>query len=370
MFNFGPYIDVLPNFLIAFALGLILTPFLKRYGLKHGFSTKGKEAGDADSRDYHTRLHKGTIPRLGEFAMLIPLLLLLWRDLNLTTQVFGIVTAILMVGISGAFDSKYHLSEFVKLYILFFASLILIFTGTIIDVHSIINFGSFDYIIQNPITQTELSTISALLTMAWLFVIPTALSYVGGVDGLSEGTSAIAILILLLIGIRNGDVLTITIGSIALGGLLGLLPYNFHPASIYSEHLIYGFLIAILAIISKGKITTSILILTVPILDFIYVSITRLRKYFQEQKGINIRMILHYLGTGDLNHLHHRLMKVFGNNPVKISLFQYLLYAGIGFVALAVSGLYLTFAILGSIAVIVLIFVWINKIITNERHKQ
>jgi hypothetical protein len=63
-------------------------------------------------------------------------------------------------------------------------------------------------------------------------------------------------------------------------------------------------------------------------------------------------------------------MKVFGNNPVKISLFQYLLYAGIGFVALAVSGLYLTFAILGSIAVIVLIFVWINKIITNERHKQ
>jgi UDP-GlcNAc:undecaprenyl-phosphate/decaprenyl-phosphate GlcNAc-1-phosphate transferase len=304
--------------------------------------------------------------------MLIPLLLLMWKGLNLNTQVFGIVIAVCMVGISGAFDSKYDLSEFVKLYILFFSSLLLIFTGTVIDLNSVINVSSFDVTILNPLTNSSLSLLSAVVTFFWIFVISTALSYVGGVDGLSEGTSAIAILILTLIGIRNGDVLTVTIGSLALGGLLGLLPYNFYPAVIYSEHLIYGFIIAILAIVSKGKITTSILILTITLLYFVYVSYRRLKKYFSENSGFNLRLMLHYLGgTSEMAHLHHRMMKL-GQTPINITLIQYVMYGVLGFIALAVSGLYLTFAIFSSSVIIVLIFIWINSLIKkkNERIKQ
>jgi UDP-GlcNAc:undecaprenyl-phosphate GlcNAc-1-phosphate transferase len=351
---------VLPNLISAFIIGLILTPFLRRFGLKHGFCTKPASESLPDERGNITKHHKKTMSRLGEFAMLIPLALLMWKDINLTTQVLGITIAISMIGLFGAFDSKYNISEFVKLYVLFFAGVILIFTGTVANFHSIIDLSRFDTVIFNPITQTNLSLISVIFTLAWIYIIPTALSYVGGVDGLSEGTSAIAIMILMLIGIRNGDVVTITIGSLCLGGLLGLLPYNFHPAVIFSEHLIYGYVIAILAITSQAKIPTSIILLTVPILDFIYVTVHRIRRYFRENKGINLRLILHYMGTGDRNHFHHKLMDL-GMKPANIAFFQYVLYAALGLVALAVSDLYLTFAILGSTVIIVLIFYYIHR---------
>lgn len=357
--NFAPYINVLPNLLVAFFFGLVLTPILRAIGLKYGFSTKPKNAGDDQSRDYQTRLHDVTISRLGEFAMIIPLLLLMWNTLDLTTQTFGIVMTVALVGIFGAMDSKYHLSEFVKLFILVFSGIMLVFTGTAININSIIDVHNFDILINNPLTNSQLSLFSILITMGWVLIVPTALSYVGGIDGLSEGTSAIAILIFLLIGIRNGDPLTITLASLSLGGLLGLLPYNFYPKMIMSEHLIYGYLIAILSIVSQAKIPTAILILTIPLLDFIYVCFFRTRRYFRENKHFSPRLFLHYLGTPDKNHLHHRLLSL-GLGHVEISLVQYLAYGILGVIALVVSGLHLTIAILGSAGLIVLIFYYIN----------
>ena len=360
--NLEPYISVLPNVLYAFFLGLILTPILRMIGLRFGFSTKPASQSKPDERGNNVKLHTVTISRLGEFAMLIPLFLFMWRDLNFDSpQIFGIVLSILMVAIVGALDSKYNLSEFVKLFVLFFASIILIFTGTVINFHSILDLSSFDLYINNPLTRTQLSLMSAFITLAWICVVSTAVSYVGGVDGLSEGTSAIAIMILTLIGIRNGDILTIVIGTLCFGGLLGLLPYNFYPKSIMSEHLIYGFVIAILAIISQGKIATSILILTIPLIDFIYVVYNRSERYFKEKTSrFSIRLYLHALGTPEKNHLHHKMLQLGLNHP-QIALIQYGMYAILGFVALVVSGLYLTLAILGSVAIVVLIFYYIGR---------
>lgn len=352
-FNFEPYIKVLPNIFFAFAIGLALTPILRRIGLKYGFATKARQDLDPGDRGYETRLNTQCMPRLGEFAMLVPLALLMWKDLNLNTQILGIVMAIVLVAGVGVFDSKYNLSEFVKLFIIFFASIILIFTGTAV---TIFQQGPF---INNPLTQEPLYLSTFFISMAWFYIIPTALSYVGGIDGLSEGTSAIAIMILTLLAIRYNVALGIVIGSLSLGGLLGLLPYNFHPAVIYSEHLIYGYLIAILAILSKGKISISILLLTAPLIDFVFIECKRLRKYFRENKKINIRLIIHYLGTGDRTHLHHKMMEL-GFGHVKIALIQYVVYATLGFIALAVSGMYLTFALIGSMVIIVLIFTYIN----------
>lgn len=370
MFNFEPYVNILPNVLIAFLIGLLITPLLRKIGLRYGFSTKGKGLATKDDRGFETRTHTGVMSRLGEFAVLIPVFLLMWQSLNLNVQVFGIVMSLGMMGIIGAFDAKYDLSEFVKLSILLFVSILLIFTGTVIDIHSIIDLRFVDFFINNPLNGSQLSLLGSLVTIAWIMIISTAVSYVGGVDGLGEGTCAIAIMILTLIGVRNGDVLTVTLGSLALGGMLGLLPYNFHPAVIYSEHLTYGFLIAILSIISKGKITASVLLLTVPLLDFIYVTYLRSKKYFEEQDRFSIKLFLHYLGgRGGLIHLHHRMMKIVGNNPVKISLIQYIAYGVLGVIALAVSSLYLTLAIVSSFALFVLIFILINRYIKNGQSK-
>lgn len=371
--NFDQYLEVLPQFLIAFAMGLLLTPILRKIGLKYGFATKPKSQANEGERSVETRLHKETKSRLGEFAMLIPLGLLMWKNLELDTRLFGIVTSIFMIGVLGAFDSKYNLSEFVKLYILFTASIILIFTGTFVSLGQIINYEGISWLksivdfvsISNPLTNSTLDLFSILISLAWFYIISTAISYVGGTDGLSEGTAAIAILILTLIGIRNFDILTITIGTLCLGGLLGLLPYNFYPSVIMSEHLIYGFVIAILAITSEAKVATSLLIVTIPLIDFVYVTSRRLRKFFTESPQKNLRMALHYMGSGDKSHLHHKMLDL-GLNHVQIALVQYLAYAILGVIALAVTGLYLTLAVLGSVSLTVLIFYYINKLLIRN----
>lgn len=401
-FNFAPYLEILPVVALAFFLGLLLTPILRHLGLKYGFATKPKmpepqsttsknrkqniglrnsnknpnnttnESGakhadvqlyeQTKERGEETKIHKKTTSRLGELAMVIPILLFTGFYINFNIQSVGIICSIIFVTIMGVIDSKYHLNEFVKLFGLTISGFILFTTGTVVDVQSIIDLSRIDYYFNNPVTNEAVSVLSLFVTVGWFYIIPFAVSNVGGVDGLAEGTSAIAILILLLIGIRTGNEVTIYIGALALGGLLGLLPYNFHPAVIFSEHLIYGFLIAILAVTSSTKIATSVLLLTVPIIDTMYLFYIRTKRYNRERgsKPFNIFKMLSYWGTGDKNHFHHKLMFL-GNNPIRIAMIMYAMYGILGFLALIVTGLYLTLAILGSLVVVVLIFVLVNK---------
>ncbi|MCX8035151.1 MAG: hypothetical protein N3A71_02615 [Candidatus Dojkabacteria bacterium] len=366
--NLLPYIEVFPIIFISFVIGFLITPILRLIGLRFGFSTKPKSLSNENERGYETRLHKVTMSRLGEFAVLIPLFILIWNQYpQMDLKMLGILVSIAIIGILGAFDSKYNLSEIIKLPILIIATLILIFTGTYFDItSSLFNPGIPDIYFKNPITNSDISSLSFLFTLIWIPVISTAVSYVGGVDGLSEGTTAIALMIFLLIGIRINDPITVSIASICLGGLVGLLPYNFHPAIIYSEHLIYGFLIAILSITSQAKIATSILILTLPIVDFVYVVINRTNKFLQSEKEKNFLNWLRAIGTGDKNHLHHKMLQL-GLKPHQISLIQYLIYAILGLTAIAVSGMFLTLSLLGTLTACVLIYYWINiKIINNK----
>lgn len=369
--KFEPYFEIFPLILISFTLGYLLTPFLRHIGLKYNFSTKPPGVKKTE-RGEQTKIHTKTTSRLGEFAMLIPLFLLIWFHLDVGLKALGVLLSLLVVGIFGAIDSKYQLNEFKKLGVLSFCGVLLFVTGTYIDISTLINVGSFDFRFNNPLTGTEVSILSFFLTLIWFYLIPFAVSNVGGVDGLAEGTSAIAILILLLVGIRTNDTITIYIGALSLGGLLGLLPYNFHPAVIFSEHLVYGFLIAILAITSSTKIATSILLLTVPIIDTIYLFYYRTKKYQSERdksKPFNILKMLSYWGTGDKNHFHHKLLFL-GNTPVKISLIMYLMYGILGVIALAVSGLFLTLSILLSVFLVIVIFVYVNKKIDKNTKKQ
>jgi UDP-GlcNAc:undecaprenyl-phosphate GlcNAc-1-phosphate transferase len=64
-----------------------------------------------------------------------------------------------------------------------------------------------------------------------------------------------------------------------------------------------GFLLAILAIVSGGKLTTSIIILALPLIDAAWVLLGRFIKHRQE-----IKNPLDLLAISDKTHLHHRLL--------------------------------------------------------------
>jgi UDP-GlcNAc:undecaprenyl-phosphate GlcNAc-1-phosphate transferase len=70
------------------------------------------------------------------------------------------------------------------------------------------------------------------------------------------------------------------------------------------------------------------------------------------------------MGSGDKTHLHHKLLDLGLSHP-QIAILQYFAYTIIGFIALAVSGLYLTIAVIGTVLIVVLIFVVIYRLRDN-----
>jgi UDP-GlcNAc:undecaprenyl-phosphate GlcNAc-1-phosphate transferase len=79
---------------------------------------------------------------------------------------------------------------------------------------------------------------------------------------------------------------------------LGFLVFNFKPASIFlgeSGSLFLGFMLGVLAVISGGKIATTLIVVAIPALDVVRVIVVRLLR------GRPISL-------GDREHLHFRLL--------------------------------------------------------------
>ncbi|MCR4306126.1 MAG: undecaprenyl/decaprenyl-phosphate alpha-N-acetylglucosaminyl 1-phosphate transferase, partial [Candidatus Daviesbacteria bacterium] len=113
---------------------------------------------------------------------------------------------------------------------------------------------------------------------------------------------------------------------ITAGAALGLLIFNWHPARIFpgfSGSGILGFLIAVLAILSGGKLATAGLVLLIPATDFAY---TFIRRILQGKSPV----------WGDKGHLHHKLLEI-GFSHQQIALFYILGSVILGAAALSLS---------------------------------
>jgi UDP-GlcNAc:undecaprenyl-phosphate GlcNAc-1-phosphate transferase len=91
---------------------------------------------------------------------------------------------------------------------------------------------------------------------------------------------------------------TALLAIVLAGAGLGFLKFNFNPARIFlgdSGSMFLGYMIAIIAIISGGKLATAGLILGIPILDAAWVIARRVLSGEKPWKA-------------DRKHLHHRLL--------------------------------------------------------------
>ena len=82
------------------------------------------------------------------------------------------------------------------------------------------------------------------------------------------------------------------------GACLGFLVWNWHPAKIFlgeGGSLFTGYVLGVLAIVSGGKIATTLLVVGIPMLDVLRVIIRRVQK----RKPIFV---------GDNEHLHFKLI--------------------------------------------------------------
>lgn len=68
--------------------------------------------------------------------------------------------------------------------------------------------------------------------LAIVFFINGA-NFTDGIDGLAGSVNLVIVVLFLLLGIRNDELVLSVLSSSAIGGLLGFLVFNFHPAKVF-----------------------------------------------------------------------------------------------------------------------------------------
>ncbi|MBP8251704.1 MAG: undecaprenyl/decaprenyl-phosphate alpha-N-acetylglucosaminyl 1-phosphate transferase [Herpetosiphon sp.] len=134
-------------------------------------------------------------------------------------------------------------------------------------------------------------------TVFWLVGMTNALNWIDGLDGLAAGVTLIAALVLAMHTFSLKQYSLVLLPLALAGACAGFLPHNFHPAKIFMGDggaMVLGYVLAICSIIGGAKLATALLVLGVPLLDGVWMIISR---SLRSGKAMN----------ADRAHLHHRL---------------------------------------------------------------
>ena len=312
------------SFTLAFFISFIATFFVSRVALKRNI---------VDYPDRQRHFHPNPTPTLGGIAVFASFLIV-----TLLVGVFGgylingnipliIILAIwgggLILMIGGYLDDRYHLPPRYSIIFPILATLTVVSSGIrAVSVHNPLSGG----IIQlDQILVFGWPVVSSIVVFLWVMTMTYTTKLLDGMDGLVTGISAIGAIVLfgLSLSPQVMQAQTALLAIILAGSLLGFLILNFYPAKIFlgeAGSTFTGFMLAILAIVSGGKIATALLIMGIPLLDAGWVILQRLLKH---QSPF----------SGDRKHLHFRLTELGFSEPQAV-LFLYALTGMFGILAL------------------------------------
>jgi UDP-GlcNAc:undecaprenyl-phosphate/decaprenyl-phosphate GlcNAc-1-phosphate transferase len=295
--------------IVSTAISAILTPFVRKFAVRFNVIDVPKD---------HRRVHNKPTPLLGGLAIYFSFVItLILCKGALTNSEIGLIIGATIIVIGGVIDDKYNIRPWKKLLFQISAALVLIFFGVSINV------------ITNPISNIyEFINIGYLcipLTIIWIVGITNAVNLIDGLDGLAAGISLIASITLFIISILNSRNEAATLIIIFSGAILGFLPYNFNPATIFmgdTGSQLLGFMLAGISIRGAIKsavafsIAVPILALGIPIYDTLFAMIRR---------KINGKPIM----APDRGHLHHRLLDM-GLTQKQVVAIMYIISAILG----------------------------------------
>lgn len=291
-------------FLLAFILTLFLTPIIRVVMRRFKIVDEPK----LEKR----KIHKKRIPLGGGMAIFVGFFTIVFSVLFFTDKLqndvglnhllgFFIGGFIIMIG--GFLDDKYRLKAKQQIIAPILATLIVIGFGVGPDiitnpVGGIINLQIFQLTLSNAVNWFWLAD---LVVFVWLMVMMFTTKLLDGLDGLVTGIVLIGAMMIGFLSLQDQwlqpDVALLSF--IFAGSCLGFLIWNWHPAKIFlgeGGSLFMGFMLGGLAIISGGKIATTLLVLGLPLMDMVRVILERIKK----GKPIYV---------GDSEHLHFRLLK-------------------------------------------------------------
>ena len=295
---------------VSFVLALLLTPLFKRLSFQWGF---------IDQPDQERKIHTEAMPLLGGLAVfcafaanvvfnyLVVLPLASNVDLPFIDMpdvkmylngAFSVWPKLLVLVVGGGlmialglYDDKYELKARTKLVAQFVVASLVALAGMRVTlfIHNVaLNFA---------------------LTVLWIVTITNAMNFLDNMDGLCAGIGLVSAALFGFIAGMQHQFFVCLLAMALSGALLGFLPHNFKPASIFlgdaGSHFV-GYMLAVLPICvtfyRRGTPTLlpvliPLLVLAVPLFDLVMVVWIRVRRGQPVYEG-------------DVNHLSHRLVRL------------------------------------------------------------
>ena len=357
--------DYIFALIISFLACLILTPM---------FIIAAKRLKIIDRPDAERKIHKRPTPLLGGMAIFLGFNLIvlfytfITRDLIGDTiilkNILGIIIGSLFLAIGGWLDDKYNLRPKYQLICPILAVLSVIVCGIGID--SITNpFGAgmveLDQYAINLFWYDgfpyKITLLADLFTFVWLMAMMYTTKLLDGLDGLVSGVAVIGAIFIFLTALNKGEIIQYDVALLAMiliGAFIGFLVFNFNPATIFlgeGGSTLAGFLLGVVSIVSGSKVGITLMLLSIPVLDFIWTIIRRLL----EKKTIF---------SADRKHLHHRLLDA-GFSVKQAVFFLYFIAVIFGVVAYFFQESGLNF--LGGTAAVVIAFLLILAYIYRRK---
>jgi UDP-GlcNAc:undecaprenyl-phosphate GlcNAc-1-phosphate transferase len=284
-------------FILAAGSSLFLTPIVRRTAERFGWLDEPRDG---------RRSHRMPVPRLGGVAifsaLLIALSVLPFINNLLTMalrankfQLLMVLVPATLVFLFGVYDDFRGTNASFKFIGQALAGILFYWMGGRIESLSIPLVGS----VVLP------QALGCALTVLWIVAITNAFNLIDGIDGLATGAALFALLVLLGVSVMLGHPV-VTVFAVALcGGLIGFLPYNFNPASIFlgdSGSLFLGFILAALSVLGAQKASTAVAV-AIPIIAFglpvLDTGFALVRRYIGKRPVFQ----------GDREHIHHKLLE-------------------------------------------------------------
>lgn len=266
----------------------------------------------------------------------------------------GIFIGGLILMLGGILDDKYTLRARYQIWFPIIATLTILAFG--IGPHIITSpwGGTIDLsVIKIPIDGLgNLVVLADAIVFFWLMGMMFTTKFLDGLDGLVTGVVSVGALIIFALSLTEQfyqpEVALLAI--IFVGACLGFLIWNWHPAKVFlgeGGSLFTGFMLGVLAIISGGKIVTTILVMGLPALDVARVLFCR----WQKHKPIFV---------GDDEHLHFKLLAS-GFTQRQAVLLLYSISFAFGLSALFLQSAHKLVAFVVLFIVMILVVVWLGK---------
>ena len=283
-------------FIVSTCASLVFTPLMSRVSERFGWVDRPRD---------RRHVHHSPVPRLGGVAIFAAVLLALVTLLfinNLVTQtlrtdgaqLLSVLVPATLIFLIGVYDDFRGTNAPVKFIAQGLAGLLFCAMGGRIEALSVPLVGSIEL---HPV-------FGYALTVLWTAGISNAFNLIDGMDGLGAGASLFAALVMLVVSLMLGHPLVTVVAVVLCGSLVGFLPYNSNPASIFlgdSGSLFIGFTLAALSVQGTQKASTAVAI-AIPLIAFgVPVADT----------GISIiRRLIggRPLFQGDREHIHHMLL--------------------------------------------------------------